>query len=272
MIATLCALALPPALPLIAVGDIMLDRYVGRAIEKYGVSYPLSKVRSALKSAVVTVGNLECPLTSRQRAASKRFVFRAPPSSVGALAGIDVLSVANNHSMDCGPEGLTDTIATLSAAGIQPVSRSPVVVERMGMRIGFVAFSDFPESGGDFSFGPGLLKEVAGMRSRTDFLVVMAHWGVEGSNAVSDRQRREAKQLADAGADLVLGSHPHVMQPVERIGRTVVAYSMGNFVFDAVTRKEQETAIYCFAIGRDGVQSWRLIPCRIEHARPVLLP
>src|ERR1044072_1516830 len=146
MLALLVIAPLKP-ITLMAVGDVMLDRYVGRAIARYGAGYPLSRVRPFLDQADLVVGNLECPITSRPRTVSKHFVFRASPAHASALAGFDVLSVANNHSLDCGRTGLDDTVAGLSKLGIADVGTSlePVVVTRGGVRIAFLAFSDFPE-------------------------------------------------------------------------------------------------------------------------------
>jgi poly-gamma-glutamate synthesis protein (capsule biosynthesis protein) len=261
-----------------AVGDLMLDRYVAREIEHHGTAYPLERVRPVLDAADLVAGNSECPITDRPRDASKRFVFRAMPDYASALKGFDVLSVANNHSLDCGPAGLTDTIANLSLQGIQPVGTAagePVVIEKKGIKIAFLAFSDFNEPGDDGVMHydrERLGRNITAVRRRADVVVVMAHWGVEGSSEPTPRQRAEAKELAMAGADLILGSHPHVLQPVERLGKCVVAYSMGNFVFDAVKAKERETAIFSFEIRARGVDSWRTIPCKIRNARPEPAP
>src|ERR1043165_2264409 len=102
MLSTLAFMLFAPPLTLLAVGDVMLDRYVGRAIARYGVAYPLARVKPILSKADLVVGNLECPITSRPRVLEKHFAFRAEPSSAAALQGFDVLSVANNHPLDCG--------------------------------------------------------------------------------------------------------------------------------------------------------------------------
>ncbi|HTQ08654.1 MAG TPA: CapA family protein [Fimbriimonadaceae bacterium] len=269
----------PSHVTLDAVGDIMLDRYVGEEIERHGTAYPLSKVRRVLAKADLAVANLECPLTRQPRVLPKSFAFRCPPERVAALSGIQLVTVANNHTLDCGRPGLSETLSTLRSAGIAVFgsSTTPAVVERHGIRIAFLGFSDFPESApGD---APGIVyydraaiaAAVTRARSEADVVVVFAHWGIEGDPRPSARQREEASEIARAGADLILGAHPHVLQPVERIGHTVVAYSMGNFVFDPPNSAQARTAIYRFTIGRDGVTYCELLPCLIEACRPALI-
>ncbi|MFI5386365.1 MAG: CapA family protein [Fimbriimonadales bacterium] len=308
----------PHLLTLAAVGDIMLDRYVGRAIDRNGANYPLGKVRGALRQSDLVIANLECPLTSHPKELIKHFPFRVPPDRVGALRGIDIVSVANNHTLDCGSDGLVETLRTLDKAGIQPLGAGldpwkPVIVSKNGLRIAFFALSDFPEREPISPRTPGSAKsgpppapgevwggnaqpDVAFPKTSTpqrlaaspvayynaskmkaailaagkdaDVIVVFAHWGVEGDSSPSDRQRREAKELAADGADLILGAHPHVLQPVEHIGKTVVAYSLGDFVFDTTKPKEAKTAIFRFTLTKKGVESFELVPCRIRHARP----
>jgi|SRR5579862_3871340 len=266
----------PHSFSLSAVGDVMLDRYVGREIDRHGTSYPLARVRALLAKADLVVANLECPLTSRPKELHKTYTFRVPPERVAALKGIDVVSVANNHTLDCGRGGLTDTLAALRGAGIEVcgIDADPLIIERKGIRIGIIAFSDFPETvnGGGPGvnyYNPELMKRKIALAHKTaGFVIVLAHWGIEGDSTPSDRQRREAKELAADGADLILGAHPHVLQPVDRIGKTVVAYSMGNFVFDPPNAKQASTAVFQFEIGNDGVGSSKLIPCRIRHEQP----
>lgn len=276
-----------------AVGDVMLDRYVGRAISRYGLAYPLARVKPILDKADLVVGNLECPITDQPRVLQKHFLFRASPSHTSALKGFDVLSVANNHSLDCGIDGLWDTVSNLSKLQIAAVGTllEPVTLTKNGIRVAFLAFSDFREKlpisredtawtgqGGNVRYGREVVDyydrdrlsgAIGKAKKIADVVVVIAHWGIEGDAKPSARQRKEAKELAAAGADLILGAHPHVLQPVERIGKTVVAYSMGNFVFDSTRTAERKAAIFSFSVTKSGVESWKLIPCRIENARPI---
>lgn len=280
MLALVAALLIRPQaeVTLIAVGDIMLDRYVGQAIDKHGLDYPLAEVRPTFAKADIVVANLECPLTDEPRELQKRFVFRVPPERVGALKGIDLVSVANNHSLDCGRAGLQETLSTLEKEGIASCGVLPqaTTITRKGIRVAFIGYSDFPESvPGDSPLVnyydlPTLTKAIQTAKSRSAIVVVFPHWGIEGTAQISARQKTEASALANAGADLIVGSHPHVLQPVERIGKTVVAYSMGNFVFDAIP-SQSRTAIFQFKITSDGVKSATQIPCHIKKMRPISL-
>jgi len=266
-----------PHVTLDAVGDIMLDRYAGDEIVRHGSGYPLAVVRPVLAKADLTVANLECPLTGQPKTLPKTYVFRCPAERVAALAGIDLVTVANNHTLDCGRAGLAETTTVLTSAGIEVcgLSLQPTIVERHGIRIAFLGFSDFPEDAP--GSGPGVVyydrakieSAVGQARKKADVVVVFAHWGIEGDPFPSERQRREARELAGDGADLILGAHPHVLQPVERIGKTVIAFSMGNFVFDAPNAAQAKTAIFEFRLGKHGVASYRLVPCVIKRTRPV---
>ncbi|HVT11099.1 MAG TPA: CapA family protein [Fimbriimonadaceae bacterium] len=263
-----------------AVGDVMLDRYVGRRIDELGPGYPLEKVAPIFDKADLVAANLECPLTNEPIRLKKQFPFRANPSHVKALSGIDIVSLANNHTLDCGTAGLAETMRTLAKAGIASVGADkkmwlPLIVQRNGLKIAFFAFSDFPEVSQTPNaelptyYAPGRMSELIGfVRPQVDVIVVFAHWGVEGGSQPSGRQRSEAKEMADAGADLIIGSHPHVLQPVERIGKTVVAYSMGNFVFDAPNAAQAKTAIFRFRLTNQGVTQFDQVPCEIVKTRP----
>lgn len=257
-----------------ALGDVMLDRYVGRAIDRYGVDYPLDKVRPLLKRADLVLANLECPLTTRPIEIQKHFQFRVPPDRVQALTGIDIVSVANNHGLDCGTEGLAETLRTLASAHIRSVgqeAQTPLIVNLKGLRVAFLAFSDFRDSLPGICHYDSLKasEAIASARRLADDVVVFMHWGNEGDPEPSYRQRAEANEMARSGVDLILGAHPHILQPVERIGKTVVAYSMGNFVFDSTRPDQAKTAIFLFHLGKDGAVDSSKIPCRIRGSRPV---
>jgi poly-gamma-glutamate synthesis protein (capsule biosynthesis protein) len=155
--------------------------------------------------------------------------LRAPPEAVAALStsGFDVVSLANNHTMDAGQAGLAETIAILNGSGIAHVL--PARYDRSAdLRVAFVALDD---STGRLD--PSAASEVVARAARSaEVVVASVHWGGEYQAAPSGRQRSVARVLANAGADLVIGHGPHVLQPVEWHGETLVAYSLGNFLFD----------------------------------------
>lgn len=211
-------------------GDVML----GRGVEKAGVP-PFGKAAGVLRGADLAFVNLECPLTERPFARQKVVNLRAKPARVAWLvdAGIDGVSVANNHTGDCGPEGLADTLDALGKAGIfaAGLEDKPIVREVRGVRFGFLALTDFPRDAapGVAVLDPETLSAaISGLVKRVDHVVVSLHWGVEGYAQAIPRQRELAKRALAAGASAVIGTGPHVLQPLEG----AVAYSLGDLVFD----------------------------------------
>lgn len=270
------------------VGDILLAGQAGRIMQKQGTSYPFSKVESILNRADLAFGNLECALTGNvvtrnvREGKKKRFVFKTPPRFGKALVdgGIDVVSLANNHTMDGGKQGLLETMKTLKSLGIVYVgagqnskeARSCRILEIKGRKIGFLAYTDIGGGGSVAVLKNTLsqvLEEVKTAKRKTDLLIVSFHWGIEGSAKPSVRQKRIAYRVIDAGADIIIGHHPHVIQPVEIYKGKTIAYSLGNFVFD------NPKPIYCKTtilwIDWDpstGKQKITQIPCYIRSSRP----
>ena len=251
------ALAPPPPTPtpqstitLVAVGDLMLARDLVTLMDRYGAMYPFEHVEPILSDADITVANLEGTFTDRGTAVDKKYVFRTPPRDAAglALAGIDVVSLANNHALDYGPEGLRDTVATLDAAGIvhcgagedDAVARRPAFLEARGLRVAFLSYAATPGAVAAASDVAGVAwgdadtirEDVRRAAQQADVVVVSLHAGDEYADEPSDTQRLLAQAAVEAGATLVLGHHPHVLQHRELRGPSFVAYSLGNFVFD----------------------------------------
>lgn len=239
------------------VGDVSLARGVVSQMVDRGPDYPFARVHDAL-AADLAVANLEGALTDRGTPWPKGYNFRTPPDLAGGLsaAGFDVLSVANNHSLDFGVEGFEDTLTTLAGLGIraagggpdEAAARAPVVLAVHGQRIAFLARVATPvESDGfairEWAAGPdspglavgdpaSLAADVAAARRVADFVVVLLHAGDEYRRAPNATQRALAEAALAAGADAVIGAHPHVVQPIETRGWQFIAWSLGNFVFD----------------------------------------
>lgn len=280
---------------LVAVGDVMLSRGVARAAARAGdVHHPFAKVKSILHSGDIVFGNLECPITAGREIMITEMVLRADPEAATALgeAGFTLLSLANNHLPDFGPRGLADTLGYLDDAGIGHVgagktaggAQAPRVVEAGGMKLAFLAFTDpglFPENRlpGEGEPTMAFLEEerlrlaVKGARQAADFVVFSLHAGTEYAQGPDRGQVRFARLAVDAGADLVLGHHPHVVQRVEKYRGKYIIYSLGNFVFDQLwsrpTREGLAAKIY---IGRQGVEKMEFIPVFIgDDTRPRVL-
>lgn len=228
----------PEILKLAFVGDIMLDREVEKKILKEGggdFRFPFLNIADQLSNYDFLFGNLEGPISSGGENVGSIYSFRMDPRAIDGLkfAGFDALSVANNHSGDWGREAFFDTLSILREAGIVPVgaTTSPEIFGIKGVKISMLAFSDFP--------GPGIRADdelikssVSLARSSADLIVVSFHFGEEYQKLPTARQIELARLAVDFGADLVIGHHPHVSQPVEKYKNSYIAYSLGNFIFD----------------------------------------
>lgn len=260
-----------PAVELVAVGDIRLDASVGRLAAKEGPGAPTAAVRDWL-AADILFGNLECALTSRGKKADKLFTFRASTANVAVLkaAGFTIVSLANNHAMDYGPEGLEDTMAALKGAGILHIgagrdegeARRPVFITRRGLTIGLLAMTTTiptemyagPAKPGvlyaDFKRFPDWIRDA---KTRCDLLVVSFHGGTQLGPLPNEVQRAFMNKAFAAGADVVLGHHPHVLQPVEIPEGRLAIYSLANFLMVSPTPGTEWTAIARLRLSRVGV-------------------
>ena len=237
---------------LIFVGDVMLSRSVGAKMQaEDDWTYPFEKIAPTLRSANLTFGNLECPVSDTGRNRHHLYSFRADPKAIAGLkfAGFDVMSVANNHSFDWGRPALVDTLVRLRAAGIRPVGAGandleahyPVLVRLNGVKLAFLAYVNVPPkeaTAGTDQPGVAWLDrdrtsaDIRFARVLADVVIVSVHWGVEYMRKPQRLQLELAHQMIDAGADLIVGSHPHVIQPLEEYHGRWIAYSLGNFIFD----------------------------------------
>lgn len=229
---------------LAAGGDVMLGRWVEKRLAKEGYEKPWGTVDQLLAGANIRFANLECVLSDRPYTTLNRFKLRARASLSGGLKGrFDVLSVANNHSLDCGPEGLADTVATLRRWNIQPLGLPgrPVILVRNGLRIGFLGYSAFGGKG--LASLDTWTQDVAELRPKVDCLIVSIHWGTEMSPEPRPDQETMSREMLGAGVDLILGHHPHVWQKVSLEAGKAAAYSLGDFVFDAPPGPRQKTGV-----------------------------
>lgn len=283
----------PPPRPvvLMAAGDIMLDRGVRKKMEAQGEDYPLAAISALLKSADLAVGNFEGAISADAPKTPKCYCFRADPSCVAMLkrAGFGALSLANNHSMDCYQEGLGDTMDLLDAGSLpwfgarragQPARVAELKVR--GLRFAFAGFDDISpdipsirpgEPVVEFASEEAVRETLAAVRPRADLLVASFHWGNEDTHEPTERQRLLAQAAVDAGADLVLGHHPHVLQGFRStLGpggrRVLIAYSLGNFVFDQRREMQRESLLLRCEVDRGGLRGAEVIPLRIRGFRP----
>jgi poly-gamma-glutamate capsule biosynthesis protein CapA/YwtB (metallophosphatase superfamily) len=281
-------------LRLAAVGDVTFGDTVGAMIRRYGPRYPWLRVARVLRRADVTIANLETAVSRRgSPVPGKQYTFRGPPRALRAMAkfaGVDVASVANNHSLDYGRVAFADTrrharrfgIATIGGGRNLAKARRPAVLELGGLRIAFLGFSDVRPPG--FDAGPSrsgttpafphlIATDVRRAGERFDLVVVYFHWGVERTFRPNARQRSLARIALRNGAKVVLGAHPHVLQPRERRGayrRKLVAWSLGNFVFTGSSEVTRRTGILQVKLGRRGVMRASLRRAHIVNSQPRL--
>lgn len=244
---------------IIAVGDIMTSRNVAAKMRLYGNDYPFASSTDFLSSADITFANLETPITAGPIVPTGSFSFHADPGSELALkkAGIDVLSLANNHSPNYGDKGLIDTIAYLDAQQLYHTgagrnieeAREPAIIEHQGIRFAFIAFNDSdvvpPLYGASSNHGGTAIMTAENLqaalslaKAQADVVIVSMHSGTEYTRIANERQVAFAHQAIDLGADVVIGSHPHVVQNIERYKGKYIFYSLGNFVFDQMFSEE----------------------------------
>ena len=252
-------------------------------------AFPFAHSKATLARADLRFGNLECTLSERGLRPNDyhSVQMRGHAAYVQGLvdAGFDVLNVANNHSMQHGPEPFRDTVQLLRQAGIgvcgvaRGTSSEPAVVAVNGLRIGFLGYSLRPRQ--YFTETPlyaegsreGIVADVHALRPACDIIVVSLHWGDEFIDRPSPGDVQLARAIVDAGADLIIGHHPHVLRGLEKHGRGWILYSLGNFVCDMLWDEElRATAIAECRLTADGVADVRLVPVRInDDSQPVPL-
>ncbi len=287
-------------LVLMATGDIMLGEhplYLRRGVksimEKESPSFPFAHVADTLKKADVVFGNLECSL-SRGKVPEWRAVFSALPGSAGALrdAGFNVLSLANNHIMENGKQAVMDTMRILEDHGILCAGigedkhsvKNPVIVQLKQNKLAFLAyslsppFSSAPMPRAEDLYARGGLAEIkrdikVSKNMEADVIIVSLHWGHEFIDSPSPRQVKLAHELVDSGVNLIIGHHPHVLQAVESYRGAVIAYSLGNFIFDiARSHQTKEGLILKCSLSRSQISDVELIPVTINrHFQPEIV-
>ena len=221
-------------------------------------AYPFANVIDYFANDEFSMVNLEGPLCDEGNPAQKKHVFHGPTAYVNCLTenSVEAVTVANNHSMDYGASGYASTLAVLKQAGVPYVERdsTAVVTTENGLTIGLYAAVYYKLDVADMT------AKIAALREQGVDLVIFApHWGVEGTYRPTEEQERVGHAAIDAGADIVFGSHPHVLQPIEEYGGGILFYSLGNFSFGGNgAPKDYDTALVQQEVIRDGEGNVRL--------------
>ncbi|NGZ27771.1 MAG: CapA family protein [Magnetococcales bacterium] len=266
---------------LVFVGDVMLDQGPGRVVEQGGD--PFVHFASLLRGADLTIGNLELPITTTGVRSSKVYTFRAHPRVVPLLGKyFGLLTVANNHSGDFGRAAFVETLEHLEKANIPylgggrnaRLAHKPWLVEKKGLRLAFLAYNEFKprsfeataeDAGIAWSEDDLVMDDLRAVRPHADVVIPIMHWGWEREEMASRRQRSLARKMIDAGADVVVGGHPHVTQDIEYYKGHLIVYSLGNFVFDGF---QSENAHWGWALQMDvdkgGMVRWRTVAAHMD--------
>lgn len=280
---------------IVAVGDIMLGGTAQEILIKEGYDYPFKHVKPLLSNADIVIGNLEGPLTSICNSSmelDKEYVFRSPEDKAGAAlknAGFNLLSLANNHILDYGVEGMNDTINTLEKLGIKSVgagnnstqARSGTIMHTPNGKLGFLSYSlTFPESfwatdssaGTAFGHEKQITADIKRLKNLTDGVIVSFHWGREKTSELRPYQPKLARAAIDAGASLVLGHHPHILQAMEKYKSGLILYSLGNFVFGSYSLDAKTSVVARITLNKGAFHSAEFIPINILNTEVIFQP
>lgn len=262
-------LDIPKQTTLVAAGDVMLGRFVNiKTRQGKDYRYPFLKTGAILTAADITFGNLESPMIANCPETATGMVFCAPSEAIEGLifAGFDILSIANNHIYNYGKEGRRETIELLKQNGITSSFESLIIKEVNDLKFGFLSF-DLTVN----NRAQPVLDKVNESVPKIDILIVSLHWGNEYQKEPRDWQTALARQIIEAGARVIIGHHPHIVQPAEKYGRGLIFYSLGNFVFDQPWSEETKKGQIAKVVftGKE-IKDYELFPVYIKDSQPQL--
>lgn len=271
------------------VGDLLLDRGVRKQIELKGVSALFENVKSDFSKADAVIANLECPVTTNTTPINKKYIFRAEPEWLKDVreSGITHLIMANNHTCDQGRNGIKETYENLIANNLIPVGYGtnqdnackPIIIEKEGMKVALFSsvlltlenWAYLPDSLGicqasveDLKDRIKKFKEV----NKDCRIVIILHWGAEFQETPLLEQRQQAEELTDAGADAIIGHHPHVIQQKSIYKGKPIFYSLGNFVFDQKYEAATKALMVELIFSNKG-DSFNVQPIVIKNCVPI---
>ncbi|GMQ90964.1 MAG: CapA family protein [Gammaproteobacteria bacterium] len=276
-----------------AVGDLMLDASARETVDEEGYDYPFALTKKYFDKADIVFANLEGPLTDGgKRDRKKRFVFRSPPNKVALAlkrAGIDIVSLANNHSLDYGAEGLFDTTFALDRQNILYVgagknikaARSFKVINANGHDVAFLAYNlTHPHyfwarrrrPGTAFGHERFIRRDVKEAKQHADIVAVSFHWGREVQTRLRPYQPWLSRIAIDSGASLVLGHHPHILQGVEVYKGGLIIYSLGNYAFGSFSKRTTRSAVAQITFRENKFYKLRMIPLNVDNTEVLFQP
>ncbi|OGC43278.1 hypothetical protein A2Y85_03290 [candidate division WOR-3 bacterium RBG_13_43_14] len=272
-----------------AVGDILLDRGIRRSIEQNTLNYPFEQIADFINAHDLAFCNLECPISAIGYSTSKIYCFRADTNFFTGLtnAGFNIFCLANNHVIDWGPAACLDTRNLIENKGLyavgagedQSIAISPTIISCNGLKFAFIASVGAPLKEVIWPLlkpGPAqasldtIIDRIRMVRDSVDFVIVSMHWGTEYVHVPDKWQIEWAHEIIDAGADLLIGHHPHVLQSVELYGNKLIAYSLGNFIFDQRKLYQRQSTVLSIVFNKGSIDSISLRPVLIDNFQPAL--
>lgn len=271
-------------------GDVMFDTYVKDYIDKNGISNYIEDIAPVFKSSDLSLVNLETSISTRgEKEKDKQFTFRADPKYLQVLqnCGIYMVSLANNHSLDFGVEALEDTFSSLNERDITYIgagrnmdeAAKATYVSKNNLKLAFIGSSRVipvagwnagsKKTGVATTYDPAIINaEIKKAKAVSDFVICYIHWGEEGKNMPVDHQKQLAHSYIDNGADVVIGSHPHVLQGIEYYKDKLIIYSLGNLIFTDMYKK---TAIATVTFDSSKKANLKITPFEIINFKPTLI-
>jgi len=276
-------LAQHPGCDLLVAGDVMLGKRTLPYLAAHGPDYPLAAVRPLLARADLVVANLEGPLASQARKQQRHFSYRVDPGIASALlrAGVRVVTLANNHLVDCGRAGVAETLRAVADAGLIPVgagldvasAHAPAIVETRGGRIGVLGYywnrrcaATDKHPGSAMDGAAALQADIGALRPQVDLVLATIHWGIPYEREPAPADREKARLAIDCGADLVIAHHPHVIQPFEVYRHRPIFYSVGNFAFGSGNTRAE--GLLVGARARQGELLVEVFPLYVKNRDP----
>jgi poly-gamma-glutamate capsule biosynthesis protein CapA/YwtB (metallophosphatase superfamily) len=263
----------------------MMSSWIIDVVHEKGVDFPFDSTRQFIQTADVAIANLEAPLTVEgERFADKKYTFKVPPHFVAGIAsaGFNVVTMANNHIVDFGCEGILNSFAALEDAGIHHCGAgrnieeacAPTIIDVNGIKVAFLGFSmTYPDEfwanrtrcGTCYPTEQLLYERVSEAERLADLTIVSFHWGAEKYNSPRAYQTSYGHLAIDCGADLVLGHHPHVLQGVELYKGKLIAYSLGNYIFASYSNSASTSMVLRAKIAANGLLLAKIIPINVHN-------
>jgi len=269
---------------IIAAGDLMVGSWVENIVRNEGWDYPFRNLQDLLQDADIVIANLEAPFGRGGTAFEKAYTFQVSPDLVRILkAGqINMVSIANNHIMDYGDEVLQQTLTVLRENGIRYAgagmnltqARKPAKIQIKGVNVTLACYSlTFPEefwasdtsAGTCFPYHTFFYDDIKKFKKESDLLIVSFHWGAELSRMPKEYQVDLAHRTIDAGADVIIGHHPHVVQGMEIYRGKLIAYSLGNFIFGSYSENVKESMLLEFRYETGKPIQYKIHPIRVYN-------